>query len=509
MAAKIIAQLLAALARWGARKRDGDEALLLGLLERRHPEMTVDQLRPVVTQLVDTYEAEFQRKMRARLERDIPRALTIADPAKRGERLDAIRRREAHYTRLRERAMTERAIAHSERVLLREASPEGALWRLGDNVDKHTLDCIAMANKFWPWEVLDKVHPQLHNGCQCKLFGKQEAVTGGYMTEADIRPAADMVAHARDLAQSVPELRHHLNEAALQTFVAAVASGRGVDAAIEQAARHDERLLRESQSFDHRFDAHLHPKDRRGRWRHVPNSPLEAAQRRHAAYVRRWGAADAPTPVAHPSDTHHDDPELLDALDAAQESNVQHLGRELFDHFGQQPIILREKLGEGFAAAVANGDGYYSAQALRDSRFGPSIMEGRGRPKPSVVTEVIEKHPASGQRVELRSPGVSSNADVATVIRHEWFHHVEGFLNQEQRSEYQSLFPRLPGGAFDAERAAREVAPNAGANQIECAAEVFAITTHPDFRASEWEPWVSQAGYAMSELLYQIAEGSR
>jgi hypothetical protein len=264
------------------------------------------------------------------------------------------------------------------------------------------------------------------------------------------------------------------------------------------------------------WDDHLHPRDRAGRFRLVPRSAAEIADMRVRVYEKRWGAdPEAALKIRARADTQqHDDPELLDALEAAMRTNVDHMGADLWDHFGEQPIVLKADLGTDFWGAAARADGTYSAYALRkrpvvNGQEQPSIMDGKGPPRPPKYA-VIEKHPATGQRVAYAEEhGVASDADLASVIRHEWFHHVEGQLTSEQMYEYRSLFPRLESGAIDGERIAREVGPNAGANQGETAAEVFAIVTHPTFKANEWPEWVSQAGWAMTELLYQIAEGSR
>ena len=248
--------------------------------------------------------------------------------------------------------------------------------------------------------------------------------------------------------------------------------------------------------------------------RYVPRTPEAIAAKRGEAYEKRWGE---PLPVPPRVDVEQfDDPELLDALEDAQAHNEYLLGADVFEFYGEQPIVLVEKIGEGFYEAVADASGKYSAKQLRAPGINgaPSIMEGRGSPRPPTY-EVIEKHPMSGQRVEYASDfGVASAADLASVIRHEWWHYIEQRFTMQQQGEYRSLFPRVPDksgnrGPIDSERIAREVCSNAGYNQSEAAAEVFAITTHPDFKASEWPEWVGQAGLAMADLMYEVADGVR
>src|SRR4051794_37951007 len=42
-----------------------------------------------------------------------------------------------------------------------------------------------MGERFHSWELLDEVHPPLHPGCPCALWGAAEAIGRGLMTSAD------------------------------------------------------------------------------------------------------------------------------------------------------------------------------------------------------------------------------------------------------------------------------------------------------------------------------------
>jgi 2'-5' RNA ligase len=122
------------------RKRRKDEAIWLTVaLRRQFPHRTEKQ----ITTLVDDElrrEAEFQRKARDRMERDLPKALRISDPVERQAAVQALLDREKRYVDMREEAMAKRASAKAELHDVKEVSPDGAYWKLGDAVT-HTLDC--------------------------------------------------------------------------------------------------------------------------------------------------------------------------------------------------------------------------------------------------------------------------------------------------------------------------------------------------------------------------------
>ena len=153
------------------------------------------------------FEKEFQRKMLERLERDLPKALAIPDADERRAAVEAILRREARYLAMREEAMTDRAVARTERLAARDASPAGAYWHLSPFVKEHTPDCVALAGKFWPWEFLDEVAPPLHHGCRCQLLTLKDAVERGYMTLDQIGDAAEMTKLGKKLLRDANTLK--------------------------------------------------------------------------------------------------------------------------------------------------------------------------------------------------------------------------------------------------------------------------------------------------------------
>jgi hypothetical protein len=189
------------------RRQDAPEVVTVLVQEQRPgaPQARIDALVRAEQQR----ELEFQRRARKRLAVDLPLALREADPQRREAAVREVMDREKRYLRQREEAAASRVVAALEFDLLRQLSPEGAWWRLSELVQEHTLDCVAMAERFWPWEVLERYHPQLHAGCQCRLLGKGEAVQEGLMGPDDdvmepaaaVRLAESLMAEAKRLEE--------------------------------------------------------------------------------------------------------------------------------------------------------------------------------------------------------------------------------------------------------------------------------------------------------------------
>lgn len=134
------------------------------------------------------YGAEFERKALQRVREDWAKIDTLPveeQPAAYRALLD----RERRYAGQRAEATAIRAIRAVERVSVKLESPIGGLWVLGP-AEQHTRDCVAMAGKVWPWEVLDTDHPPLGPGCVCYLLGVPEGVLKG-LIQADVKPVAD------------------------------------------------------------------------------------------------------------------------------------------------------------------------------------------------------------------------------------------------------------------------------------------------------------------------------
>lgn len=130
-------------------------------------------------------EQEFARKAADRLASRMPEALRIEDPDERRRKVAQILADEERFAAARTEAMVARATAAIERFGLRRASPLGAYWEIG-LAHQHTQGCLIMHGKFWPWAVLDRVHPPRHYGCTSRLHTFADAIQLGLMTPADV-----------------------------------------------------------------------------------------------------------------------------------------------------------------------------------------------------------------------------------------------------------------------------------------------------------------------------------
>jgi hypothetical protein len=149
-------------------------------------------------------EREFQARAARRVEVGTRLALNAPDPSARAAAVEAVIRRERVYARQRSEAQAVRAFHAVDRIVLRRASPDGAFWLLGDAA-QHTPDCLMMANRFWPWEILEKLPLPLHTGCQCRLISFGDAIRTGRMTPGEMmskaaarKAAAPVIAFHRD-----------------------------------------------------------------------------------------------------------------------------------------------------------------------------------------------------------------------------------------------------------------------------------------------------------------------
>lgn len=219
-AVRIIATILAFL---GARSTR-DEEFLRAELARR------DAAKPGDIEAVIVEErgraVEFARNVEIRMREQLPLALAIPDTEQREAAVRGLMSREAVIQRQRSEAMAARAIAAVDRAVLREESPQGAFWQLDPTVQEHTAGCLIMGGRFWPWTVLDRVHPPRHAGCPCRLRSYGAAISEGLMRAGEVmdvadalRAAASVIMEAQELADFTAdgELREALVRAGLTT----------------------------------------------------------------------------------------------------------------------------------------------------------------------------------------------------------------------------------------------------------------------------------------------------
>lgn len=180
-AGTILSSLVAYLAAQRARMR----GWLTEQIGKRSPTVSPDSVGQVLGE-EEARQAEFERRQGERMARDLTTALAIPDVAQREGAIRGLMAREARYARQRDEAMAARAFAAIDRVVLRSASPTGAFWRLDPTVIEHTAGCLIMGGKFWPWAVLDRVHPPRHAGCPCRLLGYGEAIAEGLLAPGQV-----------------------------------------------------------------------------------------------------------------------------------------------------------------------------------------------------------------------------------------------------------------------------------------------------------------------------------
>jgi hypothetical protein len=173
------------------------EADVLDALADEYPDLDeFDRFEAVSDETA--FDRAYRGKVRARLDRDLPVALSISDRASRELEVRKIIERETRYANQREAALQGRALGALEARILESKSPEGARWELG-NTRTHTKDCLAMAGKVWPWSVLRSIRPPLHHGCDCRLV--QPAAVE--LESAESLPIADLAFAAMAVAESL------------------------------------------------------------------------------------------------------------------------------------------------------------------------------------------------------------------------------------------------------------------------------------------------------------------
>lgn len=221
------AKIIAGLTGFFRGRRRDDSIWLRQTLRFDYPQRTAAQIDDLVASEMRR-QVEFERRMRDRLERDMPKALRETDPEKRAMAVQKLLDREKRHLAMRQRAMAERASARAEQMDVKLASPDGAYWKLDPTVKQHTLDCLLMGEKFWPWEVLDQIHPLLHTGCQCHLYTRREAEERGWMLPGQPVDVSDAVKRARQIMAHAG----HVQEAALPGEIESFIEER-----LEEAAR--------------------------------------------------------------------------------------------------------------------------------------------------------------------------------------------------------------------------------------------------------------------------------
>jgi 2'-5' RNA ligase len=130
-------------------------------------------------------EVVFRKRSEQRTRDGMKLAMAAKDPSAKAAAIQNVLTRERRFAEQRTRAAGERVLASAERQELRTHSPQGALWLLGPT-EQHCPVCPILANRFWPWAILDRLPIPLHVGCKCRLISFGEAIKEGLLDPSAI-----------------------------------------------------------------------------------------------------------------------------------------------------------------------------------------------------------------------------------------------------------------------------------------------------------------------------------
>jgi hypothetical protein len=231
---RIVAQFLQWLAAFGLLTSD---ALRQLLSQRTRDERFIRELLDAEAER----QREFDRKTAERLTVRLPKALAIPDPDRRARRVDALMRQERRYAVARLEAASVRVTKALEHRDLKRLSPQGAWWELGQ-AEEHTAGCLFMSGagrgRFWPWEVLDRVHPPRHLGCTSRLVGLGTAIATGRMTMADIPDTVAAIRMAAGVVMEAEVADALLGELEIREGGSGLTEDQITEAQIEAIGRH-------------------------------------------------------------------------------------------------------------------------------------------------------------------------------------------------------------------------------------------------------------------------------
>lgn len=200
------AAILGALIAYLAKKRALDEQQLTTvLINRAHAagekDTDLQALLALEAERANAFAAGQERRVRATL----PQILAMPEGQARADAMKALMAREQRYEEQRSAAMFGRALGGLNTTILRSQSPRGAYWKLSPFVKEHTPGCLVMGERFWPWDVLDKLHPPRHPGCPCHLEGYMAAVSNGWMKPDDVPSLTDALAASHGVVMEALE----------------------------------------------------------------------------------------------------------------------------------------------------------------------------------------------------------------------------------------------------------------------------------------------------------------
>lgn len=186
------AAILGALLAFMAKKRALDEQQLTSVLvAQAHSVGESDTDLKGLLALEAERAQQFAAAQEARVSAALPQILAMPEGQARADAMRALMDREARYEQQRSAAMFGRALGGLNAIVLKGQSPQGAYWKLSPFVKEHTTGCLVMGERFWPWEVLDRLHPPRHAGCPCHLEGFMAAIRNGWMKPEDVPSVAE------------------------------------------------------------------------------------------------------------------------------------------------------------------------------------------------------------------------------------------------------------------------------------------------------------------------------
>lgn len=200
------AGIVAAFDRFLVNRRPEQAAQVEEIIQAEAPALPAERRQEVVDVELAA-ERAYAAKARARLDRDVPVALRIADPEERERALDRILSRERRYLEARERAIAERATGRAAAAMVRVLSATGAFWKINPLLDNCAW-CRAMAGKAWTWDVLSVYTPPVHLNCACTLVPLEEAVRRGWLP-AGVSPLTMASLPTLSLLESRPDPTAH------------------------------------------------------------------------------------------------------------------------------------------------------------------------------------------------------------------------------------------------------------------------------------------------------------
>lgn len=178
--AVVAAGMVGAVNRFLSARRDAIALEVLDQIAREHADAIPPDVQDQLARQEVLFEEAYAVKVRDRLDRDIPRALRIADPDEREAAVQRILDRERRWLDWREDAIESRAASAANNWRVERDSPTGAYWELDETLN-NTPDCAAAAGWVWPWQVLRafRFMPKRHTRCGCELRTVERARSRG------------------------------------------------------------------------------------------------------------------------------------------------------------------------------------------------------------------------------------------------------------------------------------------------------------------------------------------